>query len=235
MAPHQPALVGSPRGISAFGRTSGPETDFERALLLAVRIHGDDLRKGTTIPSASHLLAVAGLVMEQNGSPAQVIAALLHDAAEDHGGPNAIKAVRAAFGDDVARIVTGCSDALPNQGEEKEDWLPRKQNYLKHLVEADHEILVVSLADKIHNARAILNDVREKGVGFFQLFKAPEPKLDWTLEYYVVLADVFASKLRTAAARELRRTVDELCVFCAYHPRHSLDGPPVGTGPPAEA
>ena len=59
---------------------------FVQAVSFANKIHTGQVRKGTNIPYISHLLAVASLVMENEGSEDEIIAALLHDAVEDCGG-----------------------------------------------------------------------------------------------------------------------------------------------------
>jgi (p)ppGpp synthase/HD superfamily hydrolase len=218
-----PDLVGHPRGTTALGAPPTPQTAFERALLLALRLHGDDVRKATAIPYLAHLLAVTGLVVEQGGTEEQAVAALLHDAAEDHGGQSTLDSLHDQFGATVARIVAACSDALPEEGEDKPDWLERKRGYLDHLRNAvDDDVLIVSLADKIHNARAILSDLRDLGPEVFDRFSAPSP--EHTLEYYVVLADIFEDRLGTPAAAELRRIVDELCGAAGHEPGHRLPG-----------
>src|SRR5207302_5947212 len=58
---------------------------FNEALVLAATLHREQARKGTQIPYVSHLLSVAGLVIEHGGNEDQAIAALLHDAGEDQG------------------------------------------------------------------------------------------------------------------------------------------------------
>lgn len=57
---------------------------FLDALSYAVQLHGEDVRKGTTIPYVAHLLNVCSLVFVDGGSEDEAIAALLHDALEDH-------------------------------------------------------------------------------------------------------------------------------------------------------
>lgn len=59
---------------------------FGEALRYAARLHRGQLRKGTSIPYVTHLLAVAAIVGENGGTEDEVIAALLHDAVEDQGG-----------------------------------------------------------------------------------------------------------------------------------------------------
>lgn len=71
---------------------------FTEAVGYATALHAHQARKGTTIPYASHLLGVAGLVIEAGGDEDQTIAGLLHDAAEDHGGEPRLAGLKARFG-----------------------------------------------------------------------------------------------------------------------------------------
>ena len=57
-----------------------------RARIRAAAPPGKQARKGKNVPCAAHLLGTAGIVLAFAGDEAQAIAALLHDAAEDHGG-----------------------------------------------------------------------------------------------------------------------------------------------------
>ena len=145
-------------------------TGFEDALHYAVVAHGAHTRKGTDIPYLAHLLAVSALVLEAGGSEKQAMAALLHDAAEDCGGQPRLDDIRHRFGDGVADIVEACSDSLVENPAEKASWKERKKRYLRHLREADAKVLLVSLADKLHNATAILRDLREIGVDVYGRF-----------------------------------------------------------------
>ncbi|MGA8689517.1 MAG: HD domain-containing protein [Methyloceanibacter sp.] len=140
---------------------------FDRALIYATHVHGGQIRKGTSTPYIAHLLAVAATVLEYGGDEDIAIAALLHDSVEDQGGKARLEDVRNRFGQRVARIVEACSDSLADtgRGERKAHWQERKEAYLAHLREADEDILRVSLADKVHNARAILRDLRKSDVG----------------------------------------------------------------------
>lgn len=135
---------------------------FDRALLYATHVHGGQVRKGTPIPYIAHLLAVAATVLEYDGSEDMAIAALLHDAVEDQGGEPRLSDIRNRFGDRVADIVRSCSDTVVNSsaGQQKEDWHTRKTRYVEHLNLVDQETLLVSLSDKIHNARSVLRDLR---------------------------------------------------------------------------
>lgn len=71
---------------------------FEQALTLAYRLHASQVRKGSDIPYVSHLMAVAGLVLEHGGTQDEAIAGLLHDAVEDQGGTPSAGRSRACSG-----------------------------------------------------------------------------------------------------------------------------------------
>ena len=138
---------------------------FDRALLYATHIHGGQVRKGTSIPYVAHLLAVAATVLEYSSDEDLAIAALLNDSAEDQGGKARLEDVRNRFGERVARIVEACSGSLADTAKGKPHWQERKEKYIAHLLLADEDILCVSLADKVHNARAILRDLRKPEIG----------------------------------------------------------------------
>jgi GTP pyrophosphokinase len=140
---------------------------FDRALLYATHVHGGQVRKGTSIPYVAHLLAVAATVLEYGGDEELAVAALLHDCVEDQGGSGRLEDIRNRFGERVAKIVEACSDSLANTatGERKAHWQERKEAYIAHMQKVDDDILRVSLADKVHNARSILRDLRKPDVG----------------------------------------------------------------------
>lgn len=158
---------------------------FEEALILATRLHTNQVRKGTRIPYVAHLLAVTALVLEDGGDEDQAIAALLHDAVEDQGGIETLDEIRKLFGERVAHIVEGCSDSFESP---KPPWKERKVNYLRHLREANIDVLRVSLADKLHNACSILRDLQQNGDVIWERFNGGK---DGTLWYYRSLVAIF--------------------------------------------
>ncbi|MGB2910259.1 MAG: HD domain-containing protein [Anaerolineales bacterium] len=177
---------------------------FEGALILATRLHTNQVRKGARIPYVAHLLAVTALVLEDGGDEDQAIAALLHDAVEDQGGIETLDEIRRRFGERVAHIVLGCSDSFESP---KPPWRERKENYLSHLREADIDILHVSLADKLHNACSILGDLQQHGDVIWERYKGGE---DGTLWYYRSLVDVFREKDFSPMVGELQRVFNEI-------------------------
>lgn len=149
-------------------------------------------------------MAVAALVIEDGGDEDEAVAALLHDAVEDQGGAATLARIRERFGPRVAAIVEACSDT---QEQPKPPWRARKEAYIAHLdgPGLPDGALRVSLADKLHNARAILADLRD-GRDVFAHLNAPREEQAW---YYDALATVFEERTRSPMAAELRRVVDE--------------------------
>ena len=177
---------------------------FEQALLFASRKHAGQLRKGGLVPYISHLIGVASLVFEARGDEDLAIAALLHDVVEDCGGAPMLREVRRRFGRRVAHIVDGCSDAYVVP---KPPWRERKEPYLKRLRTADEDTRLVSVADKVHNARSIVADYREVGEPIWERFQG---KRDGTLWYYRALVAEFRRGRRNRLTDELERVVAQL-------------------------
>ncbi|OBA78147.1 phosphohydrolase [Mycobacterium sp. 1164966.3] len=181
--------------------------DFLEAVDYAMERHGTQTRKGTSeIPYLGHLLSVAGLVIDAGGTEKQAIAALLHDAAEDQGGEETLAEIRKKFGADVAEIVRECSDTVETP---KPPWRERKQRYVDHLPAASDGALLVSLADKLHNARAILRDFRDVGEELWNRFNEKDPRLHvW---YYRALLDVYKNRrCHRGMVVELQDAIDAL-------------------------
>jgi (p)ppGpp synthase/HD superfamily hydrolase len=178
---------------------------FVEAMAYAAKKHATQTRKGSDTPYLGHLLSVAGFVIEADGTETEAIAALLHDAAEDQGGEATLAEIREKFGDEVAEIVGECSDTFEMP---KPPWRERKQRYVDHLPEASDAAILVSLADKLHNARAILRDYREVGDRLWQRFSVQDPQLH--LWYYRSLLDVYAQRVDNWMVDELREVIDKL-------------------------
>lgn len=152
---------------------------FDHAMLFAAQVHRNQERKKSGIPYISHLLGVAAIVLDYGGDEDMGIAALLHDAAEDHGGKAMLQVIEQMFGPRVAKIVDGCTDSYGDEGKRKPKWYPRKLRYMRRVRNEDAETRFVSAADKLYNARAVLRDVRQSGNSAFEPFSAPKAKVLW--------------------------------------------------------
>lgn len=175
------------------------------------RILHIERRKGTDIPYMAHLLGVAALVMGEAGhadvTEDMLIAALLHDAAEDHGGQLRLDDIEHNFGRDVAQMVESLSDSLAEDSSKKAPWRERKENYLKRLRREQPDVLLISAADKLYNARSILDDYRKIGPEVWKRFKRGRKHQLW---YFRELLKVFKAAGKNRIVAELERVTDKL-------------------------
>jgi len=186
---------------------------FSRAVDYARQIHVG-YRKGSTVPYLAHLLGVASLVMGESGhvpfpvTEEMVIAALLHDAVEDEGGLPRLRDIEQNFGPDVARIVKGCTDSFEVDGNQKQSWETRKRSYIERLPKESQDTLLVSAADKLYNARSLLEDYRDMGAEVWKRFKRGRREQLW---YFDELLKVYEEKCPNwRLVGELKRVVREL-------------------------
>jgi (p)ppGpp synthase/HD superfamily hydrolase len=174
---------------------------FDDAFRYAHDVHGTQTRKGTGAPYISHLIGVASIVLDDGGGEDEAIGALLHDAAEDHGGRARLEDIRGRFGNDVAKIVEDCTDSW---SEPKEPWLERKQAYIQHARTLSGPSLRVSIADKVHNSYAILRDLRNAGERVWERFTATP---DDVVAYYESLVRAYREAGGGPLVDELDRIV----------------------------
>ncbi|WP_348263252.1 HD domain-containing protein [Telmatobacter sp. DSM 110680] len=188
---------------------------FTSAVDYARHIH-IERRKGTDIPYMAHLLGVASLVMGESGhagfpvTEEMVIAALLHDAVEDQGGLPRLKDIEQNFGSNVARMVEGLSDSLSEDPGYKQPWLERKQTYIQRLRDEPPDVKLISAADKLYNARAILEDYREIGPRIWERFKRGRQD---QLRYFNELLNVYTFAGGSRIVEELKHVINELEVI----------------------
>lgn len=175
---------------------------FTQALAFASAAHARQTRKGSATPYMAHLLGVAAIALENGADEDQAMAALLHDCVEDQ--DVSVATIEEKFGPRVANIVADCTD---NFGPQKAEWRPRKEAYLATLPGKSKDSLLVSLSDKTHNARAIIDDFAEVGAIVWDRFKGGK---EGTLWYYRALTDQFDILLPGAPARRLGLAVTEL-------------------------
>jgi (p)ppGpp synthase/HD superfamily hydrolase len=177
---------------------------FSEAMVYAAAIHARQWRKVSGEPYLAHLLAVAAIALEHGAEENEAIAALLHDAIEDQGGPTVREEIARRFGQRVVEIVEGCSDA---DGAPKPPWRHRKESYVARLRGASASIRLVSAADKLHNARALLREYRLRGETLWEHFNGGR---EGTLWYYRAVADELRRAGASPLVEELDRVVSEI-------------------------
>jgi (p)ppGpp synthase/HD superfamily hydrolase len=177
---------------------------FESALIYATRLHANQTRKVGGTPYIAHLLSVAALVLEAGGSEDEAIAALLHDSIEDQGGKTIREQILQDFGATVVEIIDGCTewDTPP-----KPPWLERKNRYLEKLRYASPSVRLVSIADKLHNARSLLADWQRFGDAIWSEFNGGKEKTLW---FYQSLVRVYKETGSNVMIAELEGVVDKL-------------------------
>ncbi len=177
---------------------------FTEALSFAATLHAEQRRKLSGAPYVAHLLAVTATVLEHGADEDTAIAALLHDAIEDQGGPAARAEILRRFGPAVTAIVDGCTDC---DTQPKPPWRERKEAYVARLRDAPPAVRLISAADKLHNARSILAAYREHGDSLWQHFRGGRTGTLW---YYRAVLDALKSSGTTPLVDELERTVERL-------------------------
>jgi (p)ppGpp synthase/HD superfamily hydrolase len=190
---------------------------FTSAVDYARHLH-IERRKGTEIPYMAHLLGVASLVMAEAGHAAipvtedMVIAALLHDTVEDYGGSVRLEDVRENFGANVARLVEGLTDSFVEDSGNRGPWRQRKEDYVSRLRREPADVQLISAADKLYNAKAILDDYHAIGPKIWDRFKRRRAEQLW---YFNALLEVFeeAGGGRTVSA--LRSVITKLTEISA--------------------
>jgi hypothetical protein len=190
--------------ISSTGDPGPLTSRFEQALLYAKRLHARRVWKGTQIPYIAHPLSVAALVLEDGGDEDEAIGALLHDAVEAEGGVTTLEDLRRRFGDRVARTIEGCRDpeAIPTL-----PWRARKERFLEHLRRARPDVLRVSAAETLHDARMILADYRATGESPWSRLGVAREDIGW---YYRSLVDVVRKQGRISLAEQLGRVAEDI-------------------------
>jgi guanosine-3',5'-bis(diphosphate) 3'-pyrophosphohydrolase len=179
------ARFGSPRsgGINPVlepliktARTTHPKADIrliERAYDVAAKWHAGQLRKSGD-PYITHPLAVATILAELGMNHETLCAALLHDTIEDT--PYPLSELRREFGEDIAALVDGVTKLdKVKYGDAAEAETVRK---MVVAMSRDIRVLVIKLADRLHNMRTLRYLPRPK----------QEQKARETLEIFAPLA-----------------------------------------------
>ncbi len=128
------------------------EDALNRAYVFAMKKHGAQLRESGD-PYYSHPIEVAGILTKFKLDSASIIAALLHDTVEDT--DTTVEEVRQLFGDQVASLVDGLTKLA--MIELKSTNSKQAENFRKLLLAMsdDVRVLLIKLADRLHNMRTL--------------------------------------------------------------------------------
>lgn len=179
------------------------------ALAYALEAHGDQTRKGKPVPYVSHLLRVAGMVLDQGGSASQASVGLLHDVIEDCNVEE--EDLRERFGEEIAASVRALSDVLPGDSHfAKSPWRERKEHYLESLAKAGPWTRLVAGCDKVDNLRAIVSDLELEGVDTLTRFTASARQTRW---YYESVRSLIGADLPRGLLADFDRLLERLRKF----------------------
>jgi GTP pyrophosphokinase len=174
------------------------------AFAFAYELHCKQVRKGSLVPYITHLMGVAAIVGRYGGDEDQFIGALLHDAVEDQGGIATLDRIRERFGDVVAEYVLGCSDSCESP---KLPWRERKERFIAFTATASPKQKLIIAADKLHNTRAVVNDLYDQGDKVWDLFKTGREGNLW---YHMEVVRALAKNWSHPLLRELTEEVEKL-------------------------
>jgi (p)ppGpp synthase/HD superfamily hydrolase len=164
-----------------------------KAIEFAARAHSGQYRKGTKIPYIVHPLGV-GKILIDFGSPEHlIVAGILHDTVEDT--PVKLDEIKQTFGWNVADFVEAVSEP-----DKSDIWENRKKHTIEMLKSLSREAVILVLADKLDNIRAIREDLEINGEGIWVRFNRPREQQKW---YYKNLAAVFTDRLTDEQLRNM--------------------------------
>lgn len=182
---------------------------FGFAESFAYVLHAGQRRKGNGVPYYAHLMAVTATVLDFGGSEDAAIAAMLHDAVEDQGGSRILREIEARYGKHVAQVVSTVSDSVDPP---KPPWARRKAAYVTRLTAGSRDAKLVAAADKLHNLRCTVADVREQGPDAMLKFNAPAGEI---VAYYVACIGAVAGAIPKALLAALEWELAELRMLLA--------------------
>ena len=179
---------------------------LDKAIQFAVKAHSGVERRGKGFPYIVHPMEAVAIVASITSDQEMLAAAMLHDVVEDT--VYTEEDIRKEFGDRIARLVASETDIVIDGKAESESWVERKQYAIDRLAKLDIDAKIVSLGDKLSNARAMLNDYEQIGDELWNKFHVSDPKLHkW---HYEGLRDSFKGLEGTLAYEEFCEIINKL-------------------------
>lgn len=175
-----------------------PTESIKDAYRLAAGSHQGQLRRSGE-PYITHPLAVAGIVARYGMDDVTIAAALLHDAVEDT--VLTLDEVEAAFGPEVREIVDGVTKLERVHFDSKEAQQAATMRKMLVAMAKDLRVLVIKLADRLHNMRT--------------LAAMPAWKQERTAQETL---DIYAPLAHRLGMQEIKQQLEDLC-FAALHPK----------------
>jgi hypothetical protein len=174
---------------------------FTEALLWAKLLYDGRTQRGKPVPYIGHLMSTCALVLDDGGTEDEAIAALLHDAPEDHDRTRILREVEQRFGPEVATLVAACADPEPLEGE---TWREGKVRHITDLETAGPATRRIVLAEKLDNLRVLLRDRSRVGSAVYARMGADAESMTW---YLTELATLFVREQPGALSTEFAQAV----------------------------
>jgi GTP pyrophosphokinase len=174
------------------------EDVINRAYVFTMKMHGAQLRDSGD-PYFSHPIEVAGILTRYKLDAASIITALLHDTIEDT--PATLAEIEAMFGPDIGRLVDGVTKL--SRIELQSDHSKQAENFRKLVlaISEDIRVLLVKLADRLHNMRTLGH------------IKDPEKRRRVALE----TMEIYAPLAERIGISEIKNELEDLA-FAELHP-----------------
>ena len=177
---------------------------LDRAITFAVKAHQGMERKGKGFPYIVHPMEAVCIVATMTNDQELLAAAALHDVIEDT--DTTADDLKKEFGERVAMLVEAESEDKTG-GSKAETWHQRKQDTLDRLRNADLDIKIVALGDKLSNMRAIAHDYAVLGDELWNRFTVKDPaEHAWR---YHALAEALNDLSDTDAYKEFHTLVNK--------------------------
>ncbi len=195
------SVEASLEALTAIHQKHHPDEDpslITKAFTWAHEAHQDQMRKSGE-PYIQHPIEVATIVAEQGLDAVAIAAAIMHDAVEDT--DVGLGEIEASFGPEVAAIIDGCTKVDRLEFHSKEQQQAATVRKLLVAVAKDIRVLIIKLADRLHNMRT--------------LAVLPEWKQQRTASETL---HVFAPLAHRLGMEELKTQLEDLS-FAALHPK----------------
>lgn len=163
-------------------------TEIQKTVNNATLFHKDQIRKIDNIPYIEHPIAVWKILSRVTQEIPVIEAWLLHDVIED------VKNGRTLLERNYPREIIDLVDSVSEQNKS----LPRKERkiaYLEHLSNANYKSLLISLADRIHNLRTMIQSFEKYWENIREKFNAGYEQQKWFLLSYSRAIDTAINKI----------------------------------------
>jgi (p)ppGpp synthase/HD superfamily hydrolase len=172
---------------------------YEQAVTLALLAHKGQVRKTNQTPYIVHPLTVAYLVSQYTKDEEIIVAAVLHDTLEDTTVNE--EQLEELFGQRVLDLVLSVTE------DKNLDWADRKRLYVETVSEANEDVWLISIADKVHNASNLYNELTQKGNQVWESFNKGKTEKMWFENF---LYDSLRSKWTHPLLNKYRDLIDSI-------------------------